>query len=95
MVYSLIEGLQANPDSARAGYVPDSFGLHLESGITVKEVFVLGAKHGFRLASGFNEKGRPQCYVDLKDGKSLEQVLRDVLTSERVVVSVNLNYFER
>lgn len=91
MVFSLIEGLKPSP--RRAGYKSNSFGLHLENGITEDEVVQMGKKHGFVL-EGELRNGVPNCYVRLVNGKSLAEVLRAVLTGEPKVTSVNLNYFE-
>ncbi|MEQ8791653.1 MAG: hypothetical protein RIC55_35650 [Pirellulaceae bacterium] len=94
VVYSLLAGLRENADGALAGYKRDSFGLHLEPGVTEQDVIKLGRQYGFTLSGTFNPDGRPQCYVKLTKGRKLETVLQAILSIEPTVVSVNLNYFE-
>jgi hypothetical protein len=91
MVYSLLEG------SFAGRYTTGSFGIHLNSGVTRKDVNEMGKKYGFSLGDEgrFHEDGHPNCYVALAGGKSLTDVLRQVLSEEPRVVTVNLNYVER
>jgi hypothetical protein len=94
VVFSLIEGLPPNPPGNRGGYRSGGFGLVFEKGTSKEDVMHLGKKHGFSLSGTFRADGVPNCYVNLDHGKSLADVLRQVLTTEPKVVSVNLNYFE-
>jgi RNA polymerase sigma-70 factor (ECF subfamily) len=91
MVYSLLEG------SFPGRYTTGHFGIHLNPGVTRKDVNEISKKYGFSLADEglFHENGHPNCYVALAAGKSLTDVLRQVLSEEPRVVTVNLNYVER
>ena len=94
MVYSLLDGLKPNPPGGRAGYTKDGFGLRVGAGCALEDVKKMGGKHGFEVQGQFTPDGVPNCYVKLKAGKALADVLKAVLTGEPKVVSVNLNYFE-
>jgi RNA polymerase sigma factor (sigma-70 family) len=91
MVYSLLEG------SFAGRYTTGHFGIHLNPGVTRKDVNEMGKKYSFSLGEDrlFHDNGHPNCYVALAAGKSLTDVLRQILTEEPRVVTVNLNYFER
>jgi hypothetical protein len=95
VVYLLVKGLPlpANPEGLP--YKPDSFGIAFEKGVTEKDAAKLGKKLGFCLSGRFHADGRPNCYVTLDKGKSLDTVLREVLTTEPRVIAVNLNYVEQ
>jgi hypothetical protein len=91
-IYSLLKG-----DPSFRNAMPDSFGLHVDANVTVKDVEAMGRAHGFRLApAGPCQPGHsPACYVHLLPGKRLGDVLREILTTEARVTTVNLNYVER
>jgi hypothetical protein len=90
-VYSLLEG------SFPGRYTTGHFGIHVSQGVTRKDVGEMGKKYGFSLSDDalFHDTGHPNCYVALAGGKSLTDVLRQVLSEEPRVVTVNLNYVER
>jgi hypothetical protein len=94
MVYSLLDGLKPNPPGKLAGYTPNGFGLRVEAGCTRDEVAKMGVKYGFEISGQFTADGVPNCYVTLKAGKVLADVLKAVLAGEEKVVSANLNYFD-
>lgn len=93
-VYSLIEGLPANPVDKLAGYSTSRIGLILEKGTTKEEVIQMGKKYGFSLGN-FRGDTVPNCYVTLDKGKSLADVMQQVLKTEPKLISVHLHYFER
>lgn len=95
VVYSLIEGLEKNLKPA--SYRADSFGIHLEPGVKRKDLLRMGEEHGFSVPANLNipEDSFPTLYVQLQPGKDLELVLRSLLTTERQVITVNLNYVVR
>ena len=74
----------------------DGFGLRVEwgCGCTVDDVKKMGERHGFVIVGTFAPDATPSCYVKLKAGKNLADVLKAILTSEPQVISANLNYFE-
>lgn len=90
VVYSLIQGL--NPGN----YRDDSFGIHLESGAKREEVLHMEAEYGFSIPPDFQVRSDkfPSVYVELQPGKNLESVLKNLLASESLIITVNLNYFE-
>jgi hypothetical protein len=92
VIYSLLKGGLSSRNA-----VPDSFGLHLDANVTVKDVERMGRAHGFRLAPGGQcQPGHsPACYVQLLPGKRLGDVFREILTTEAHVTTVNLNYVLR
>ncbi len=94
MVAALLRGLEPTPKDAKAGYARNSFGLHVEPGVTRRDVVAMGRRHGFEIDKRFDANDRPACYVRLSKGKVLEDVLRSVLTDERKIVSVSMNYYE-
>jgi hypothetical protein len=96
IIYSLLDGLKPNLVPARAGYRMDGFGLRVEwgCGCTVDDVKKMGERHGFVIIGPFDAAATPSCYVKLKAGKNLADVLKAILTSEPQVISVNLSYFE-
>lgn len=96
MIYSLLDGLKPNPTGGRAGYKMDGFGLRVEwgCGCTVEDVTRMGERHGFTINGTFDAATTPSCYVKLKAGKNLADVLKAGLSEEPQVISVNLNYFE-
>jgi hypothetical protein len=93
MIYSLVVGLELSPPGGRAGYTTNGFGLHADKDCTLEEVTKLGEKYGFDIDGPFQPDGQPACYVDLKPGKNLVEVLKAILSNEPRVVTVNLNYF--
>ena len=94
MVYSLLEGLKPNPVSARKGYELDGFGISVEKDCTQEDVAKIGERHGFTIDENYSSpSGTPSCYVQLKPGKNLADVLKAVLSEEPKVISVNLIYF--
>jgi hypothetical protein len=90
VVYSLIQGLPPGQ------YRTDSFGLHLEPNTSRKDIIRMGEKYGFVLPheEPFHTDHVPNCYVRLKPGKQLGAVLRDLLSNEPLVITINLNYYE-
>ena len=92
VVYSVMEGFPPNPPKARAGYKTDSFGLHVEKGMTEDEVQKMCKKYGCTLVGKFYIEAGPNCYVRI--GQSLEGVIRQILSNEPKVTTINLNYFE-
>ena len=94
MVYSLLDGLKPNPPGGHAGYTQNGLGLRVEAGCTRDEVAKMGVKYGFEIQGVFTTDGVPNCYVTLKAGKVLADVLKAILAGEEKVVSANLNYVE-
>jgi len=86
LVYGLLVGLQ--PGS----YTNDSFGIHVEKGVSEVDIVAMGKNYGFGLAGDFRADGVPNCYVRIANGKSLTDVMQVLLTTEPKVVSLNLNY---
>lgn len=91
VVYSLIQGLPVG------NYRTDSFGLHMEPETTRQDIAALGKKYGFTLPfdEPFDTAVVPNCYVRLEPGVQLEPTLREILSHESQVFTVNLNYYER
>jgi hypothetical protein len=94
MVYSVIEGFPPNPPNARAGYRTNAFGLHVEKGTTAEDIQKICQKHKCTLVGKFNAALRPSCYLQIGSGQSLEGVIRQILSTESKVTTINLNYFE-
>jgi RNA polymerase sigma-70 factor (ECF subfamily) len=94
MIYSLLEGLPPSPPAPAAGYQEDAFGLHVTPDTTQAAAVAMGEKHGFLLQTKLSLDANPSCYCTIKPGKTLAAVLRDLLTSEPSVTTVNLNYRE-
>ena len=96
MIYSLLDGLKPNPAGARAGYKTDSFGLQVEwgCGCTKEDVVKMGERHGFVIRGDYRADATPTCYVKLKPGKDLADVLKAVLSEEPQIISVNLDYYD-
>jgi len=92
VVYSLLKG-----ELSTANAAPATFGLHVEAGTTTQDVERMGRAHGFRLlpAAICRPNQSPSCYVQLVPGRRLADVLRDILTTEAQVRTVNLNQVER
>lgn len=95
IVYSVLEGFPPNQPKALAGYRTDTFGLHVEKGTTKEDVQAFCKKHGCKLNGKFNAEFRPSCYVQIDAGKSLAEVIRQILATEPNVRTINLHYFER
>jgi hypothetical protein len=93
MVYSLLEGLKTNPNR-QSGYATNGFGLRVTKDCTQKDVAKMGETFGFTISGNFAAENTPSCYVTLKPGKKLADVLKAILSEEPKVISVNLNYFE-
>jgi hypothetical protein len=91
VIYSLIAGLKPG------AYMADSFGLHLESEVKQDEVVHIGERYGFTLpeTETLRHGSAPTCYVELKPGRELVSVLQDLLSNEPMVITINLNYYER
>ena len=92
VIYSLLSG-----DLGPTNVAPATFGLHVEGNVTTNDVERMGLAHGFRLipSAPWRPDQSPICYVQLLPGKRLADVLRDILTTEARVTTVNLNYVER
>jgi hypothetical protein len=71
--------------------------LQVDANLTANDVRKMGLAHGFRLISDSDCQPNvsPTCYVSLAPGKNLAAVLREILTSEPGVSTVNLNYVLR
>src|ERR1700722_6356719 len=94
IVFSVLGEFPPNPPNARAGYKTNSFGLHVEKGTTEEEVQKICKNHGCTLIGKFNATFKPGCYLQIGQGKSLEEVIRQILANEPKVTPINLNYFE-
>ena len=94
MVYSVIEGFPPNAPKARAGYRTNSFGLHVEKGATEEDIQKICKTHQCTLIGKFTTEGRPNCYLQIGSGKSLEAVIQQILSTEPKVTTINLNYVE-
>jgi len=92
VIYSLLHG-----ELDQAGAAPDSFGLHVDGNVSAHDIERMGLAHGFRLPPQSNCRPElsPACYVQLLPGRHLADVLRNLLTTEARVTTVNLNYIER
>lgn len=92
VIYTLLKGNLSTENAARG-----SFGLHVDPNLTSSDVQKMGRAHGFRLIPGAPCQPNVSsiCYVHLLPGKDLAAVLRDILTTEPAVSTVNLNYIER
>ena len=95
MVCSVIEGFPPNVPKALAGYTTNSFGLHIEKGVTEEDIQKICKTHQCKLIGKFTTEGRPNCYLQIVSGKSLEAVIQQILSTEPKVTTINLNYFER
>jgi hypothetical protein len=95
MVYSVLQGFPPNQPKALAGYITDKFGLHVEKGTTEEEIRKMATKHGCSLQGKFNLDFRPSCYFQIGPRQSLAEVIRQVLSGEPKVRTINLNYYER
>ena len=95
MVYSVLEGFPPNGPRTVAGYNTDAFGVHVEKGTTEQDVLTVCKKYGCTLNGKFNIEFRPSCYFRLGKGQTLEEIIRQVLTNEPKVTTINLNYVER
>ena len=58
--YSAIEGLPPNPPDAGSGYKTDSFGLHVEKGMTEDELQKMCKKYGCMLVKTGKKVGHRQ-----------------------------------
>lgn len=91
VIYSLLKGPLSTENAAS-----DSFGVHVDRNLSASDVRKMGLAHGFRLVphSECRPDVSPVCYVHLAPGKQLAAVLREIVTSEPGVSTVNLNYVE-
>jgi RNA polymerase sigma factor (sigma-70 family) len=94
VVWLLVKGLPPPGGPGGPTYKPGTFGIRFEKGTTRENADRLGKKLGFTVGDHFSEDGQPNCYVNLDKGKSLPDVLREVLTTEPRVIAVNLNWIE-
>jgi hypothetical protein len=94
MVYSVIEGFPPNPPKARAGYTTNSFGLHVEHGAKEEDIQKICKTHQCTLSGKFTTEGRPNCYLQIAPGKTLEAVIQQILSTEPKVTTINLNVVE-
>ena len=92
VIYTLLRGHLSTESAA-----PDSFGLQVDANLTASDVQRMGLAHGFRLIpySQCRPDVSPICYVHLLPGRNLAAVLREILTTEPRVSTVNLNYVAR
>ena len=95
VVYSILEGLPPNQPNALAGYITNSFGLHVEKDTTEEEFQKLCKLHGCTPLGKFDATSNSGCYVQIDQGKSLEGTIRQILSTETKVTTINLNYFDR
>ena len=95
MVYSVFEGFPPNVPTALFGYTTNSFGLHVEKGTTEEDIQKICMKHQCTLVGKFTTEGRPNCYLQIGPGPSLEAVIQQILTTEPKVTTINLNYFDK
>ena len=95
MVYSVLEGFPPNVPTALAGYTTNSFGLHVEHGTTEEDIQKFCIKHQCTLVGKFTTEGRPNCYLQIGPGSSIEAVIQQILSTETKVTTINLNYFDR
>ena len=93
IVYSAIEGFPPNPPDARSGYKTDSFGLHVEKGMTEDELQKMCKKYGCTLVGKFIPASLPSCYLKIGPGPALEALIQQILSAEPKVTTINLNYF--
>lgn len=94
VIMSLISGLDK---TVSVNFLHNSFGLHVEPGLSLDTLVQMGERHGFHIKHGsiFRTDTSPNVYVELADGAKLSGVLEDVLSTEPSVRTVNLNYVER
>lgn len=92
VVYTLLKG-----DLSTETATPDSFGLQVDASLTASDVRRMGLAHGFRLIpdSQCRPDVAPTCYVRILPDRRLAAVLREILTTEAHVSTVNLNYVVR
>ncbi|MEY9607014.1 hypothetical protein ABIF74_011767 [Bradyrhizobium japonicum] len=90
VLYSILSGQR------EGRYRANSFGLHVETGTTIEEIVALGERHGFVLPKDqfVEASNSPCCYVMIREGRELWEVLTALLSREAKVTTVNLNYVE-
>ncbi|WP_315783342.1 MULTISPECIES: hypothetical protein [unclassified Bradyrhizobium] len=91
VLYSILSG---QPEGR---YRTNGFGLHVEPGTTREEIAALGERHGFVVPSdqSIETSNSPCCYVVLREGRDLWEVIASLLSREAKVATVNLNYIEQ
>jgi hypothetical protein len=90
VIYSILSA------EREARFRTDEFGLHVEPGTGRADILAMGERHGFILPDGeaVDAGSWPSCYVRLREGRDLWDVLGQVLAGESKVLTVNLNYVE-
>ncbi len=93
VIMTLVVGLD---QTIRAPFRRDSFGLHVETGVSAEEIIEMGRRHGFLVPVDWvlQPEAYPTVYVQLSTNTRLEDVLEAVLSTEPRVRTVNLNYIE-
>ena len=93
VIISLVKGFD---QSIGTPFRRDSFGLHVEPGVSADEIIEMGRRHGFRVPVDWvlQPEAYPTVYVQLSTDAKLEEVLKAVLSSETSVRTVNLNFIE-
>jgi len=88
VVFALIDGLPPGQ------YQPDSIGIY-GAKLDRASVLRLGNRYGFDLPEHvtFARRSYPSCYVQLRPGKTLVEVMRSLMT-EPSIIDVSLNYFD-
>lgn len=90
VLYSILSGHR------EGRYRTSSFGLQVEPETTRQEIVAMGERHGFVLPDDqlIDPANSPCCYVMLRQGDDLWDVLGRILSTEAKVTTVNLNYVE-
>ncbi|RVG20638.1 hypothetical protein [Sinorhizobium meliloti] len=90
VIYSILTG------ETSGRYKTNTFGLHLLPGTTSEVVREIGDRTGFILAEGStcSTDQFPSCYVTVRQGADMWEVMTRLLSTEPAVVTVNLNYIE-
>jgi hypothetical protein len=91
VLYSILSGQR------EGRYRTNSFGLHVVPGTTKEEIVALGERHGFVVPNdqSIETSNAPCCYVTIRDGREMWEVLAGLLSREAKVATVNLNYVEQ
>lgn len=81
---------------APGGYRTNTFGIHLEPGTDTEALRAMGDRVGFVLADGetCDAEQFPSCYVMVRQGLDLWDVMTRALSTEPAIARVNLNYVE-
>lgn len=90
ILYSILSGHR------EGRYRTNSFGLHVEPGTTREQIVSMGERYGFILPNDrpIETADAPCCYVTIREGAELWDVVARVLANEPSVTTVNLNYIE-